>query len=125
MKLTLVEQGGASFVEGAPGEPFMASANDVDRLIESCFAEGARAALLYAANLPPAFFDLSSGEAGIVLQKLRNYRIQLVVVCPPGSVAFSSRFSEMAADERRGSHFGLAEDRAAALDWLRRSDQNA
>lgn len=125
MNLTLVEEDGASFVEGAPSDPFMAAAQDVDRLIEYCFAEGAQAALLYAANLPPAFFDLSSGAAGIVLQKLRIYRIRLAVVCPPGGAALSSRFTEMVADERRGSHFGLFEDRAAAVDWLRRSDQNA
>jgi len=45
-------------------------------------------ALLYSSNLPPAFFDLSSREAGTVLQKLRNYR------------------------------FGIFESREAALEWL-------
>jgi hypothetical protein len=27
--------------------------------------------------MTPAFFDLSSGDAGVILQKLRNYRIRL------------------------------------------------
>lgn len=119
MELTLVDEGGLKVVEGVPGEAFMASAHDVDRLIEACFSERANAALLYAANLPPAFFDLSSGEAGEILQKLRNYRIRLAVVYRADSVAFSSRFGELLADERRGAHFGLFETRQAAIDWLR------
>ena len=51
-------------------------------------------------NLTPAFFDLSSGEAGAILQKLRNYGIRLAVVCPPGRVLMSSRFGEMGRHRR-------------------------
>jgi hypothetical protein len=118
MKLTLADECGLKFVEGTPDEPFLASVSDIDRLIEACFSERANAALLDAANLTPAFFDLSSGEAGAILQKLRNYRIRLVLVCPPGEVTFSSRFGELIADERRGAHFGVFETRQAALEWL-------
>jgi len=50
---------------------------------------------------------------------LRNYRSRLAVVCPAGSVKFSSRFGEMLADERRGKHFGVFETRQAASEWLR------
>jgi hypothetical protein len=120
MELTLVDEGGVKAVEGQPEEKFMASVQDLDRVIEACFASGAEAALLYSANLTGAFFDLSSGEAGAILQKLRNYRIRLAVVCPAGSVTLSSRFGEMAAEEQRGRHFGLFETRQAAREWLRR-----
>jgi hypothetical protein len=53
-----------------------------------------------------------------VLQKLRNYRIRLAVVCPPGTVRFSSRFSEMLAEERRLPHFGVCDTREGAVAWL-------
>lgn len=118
MNLTLVEEPALSFVEGQPDTAFMASVRDCDRLLEACFAEGAHAALLYGANLTPAFFDLSSGEAGEILQKLRNYRIRLAVVCPPASVQLSSRFGELLADEQRGTYFAMFETRQAAIDWL-------
>jgi len=114
MTVTLVEDNGIKFVEGAPDEVLLANAHDIDRLIETCYAEEVGAAVLYAANLTPTFFDLSSGDAGVILQKLRNYGIRLAVVAPPGSVTFSSRFGEMVADERRGPWFGLFEDRQAA-----------
>ena len=42
-----------------------------------------------AENLNPAFFDLSSGDAGAVLQKLLNYDVRLAVVRAPGSVALN------------------------------------
>jgi hypothetical protein len=120
MELTLVDESGVKIVEGMPDERFMSSVHDINRVIEACFSGAAEAALLYAANLTDAFFDLSSGEAGAILQKLRNYWIRLAVVCPAGSVQFSSRFGEMLADERRGRHFGLFETRQAAAEWLRR-----
>lgn len=118
MELTEIEVGGMSVVEGAPGEPFMAGAGDVNLLIEACFFYRARAALLYAPNLPAQFFDLSSRQAGEILQKLRNYQLRLAVVRPPGSVALSRRFEELMIEERREPYFGLFESRDAALAWI-------
>lgn len=118
MELVSVDVGEEKVVEGQPDQAFLASARDVDRVIEAAFSSGAGSALLYAANLPAAFFDLSSGEAGEILHKLRLYRIRLAVVCPPGSVSYSSRFGEMMAEERRGAWFGAFETRDAALEWI-------
>jgi hypothetical protein len=118
MDLTVIEVDGMTVMEGLPDEPFMADARDVTLLIEACFSYGARAALLYAPNLPARFFDLSSGQAGEILQKLRNYHMRLAVVCPPGSVTLSRRFEELMVEERREPHFGLFDSRDAALAWI-------
>ena len=90
-------------------------------MIEACFSHRARLALLYAPNLTGKFFDLSSGEAGEILQKLRNYGVRLAVVCPPGSVQFSSRFGEMLAEEHLRRDFRVFETRADAREWLLKS----
>jgi hypothetical protein len=118
MDLSVVEEEGVRVVEGLPGQHFMAGVEDAGRVIEACLADGVDSALLYAQNLPAAFFDLSSGEAGAILQKLRNYRVRLAVVCVPGSVQFSSRFREMVREESQGQFFGLFETRDAARMWL-------
>jgi hypothetical protein len=76
-----------------------------------------RDALLYAANLPPAFFDLSSRLAGEYLQKWRNYRIRVAVVCP-ASVTFSTRFGEMLAEEAGRGFFRVFGTRDEATAWL-------
>lgn len=122
-ELRVVEEHGVKFVEGPPGQRIMSRVRDADRVLEACFAARVRSALLHAENLTAEFFDLSSGEAAAILQKLRNYRIRLAVVCPPGSVRFSSRFGEMVAEERRGDHFGVFETRDAATEWIRRTSE--
>lgn len=105
-------------IEGRPGEPWLATEKDASLVIEACFSARTHDALLYPANLPPAFFDLSSRIAGEYLQKWRNYRIRVALVAPPGSVTFSSRFGEMAAEEATGSAFRMFDTRDAAVAWL-------
>jgi len=100
-------------VEGQPGEVVLRKPDDAALIIEACLSERVNAALLYPENLTARFFDLSSGEAGAVLDKLRRFQIRLAVVCAPGSVRFSSRFHEFTADD-----FRVFESRAAACRWL-------
>ena len=111
MELVRVEDGGLRLLEGSPDEHFMSDVEDAGRLIEACFSAGTDAALLYPTNLTVAFFDLSSRQAGAILQKLRTYGIRLAVVCSPGAVRFSTRFGEVLAEERRGRFFGVFETR--------------
>ncbi len=105
-------------LEREPGTRYLADADDVGRLLEDCFSTGARTALLHAENLPRKFFDLSSGQAGLILQKLRSYHVRLAVVAPKERVVTSHRFNEMAAEERRSGQFALFETRDAAAAWL-------
>jgi len=118
-EFTVADVAGMAVVEGVPGVPMLARARDVNRLLEACFDARAHAALLHAENLPAGFFDLSSGDAGEVLQKLRLYGgIRLAVVAAPGTVQPSTRFGEMAAEERWKGHFGVFDDAASARAWL-------
>jgi hypothetical protein len=117
MSFTLQAVRGQRFVEGAPGRRIMGRVADVTTVIEACFDNQARSLLLYPENLTERFFDLSSGEAGEILQKLRNYHIRLAVVRTP-SLRLSSRFGELMADEQRGSYFRLFDQRSAAEEWL-------
>jgi len=87
-------------------------------VIGACFEHSTRLLLLYTDNLTEHFFDLSSGEAGEILQKLRNYHIKLAVVLSQDGVHQTSRFREMAAEERQGGDFRMFEDTASAEAWL-------
>ena len=117
-EFTVVEEAGVRFLQGTPDDEFFRKPDDASLLIERCWAGKTRAAVLYPSNMTANFFDLSSGEAGAILQKLRNYRIRLAVVCPPGSVRFSSRFGEMMTEERKHGYFGVFESEMAAREWL-------
>lgn len=117
MEFTVHDLNGQRFVEGTPGQPLMGRVEDVSTVLEACFDNATDRLLLYPENLTERFFDLSSGEAGEVLQKLRNYHIRLAVVCTP-SLRLSSRFGELLAEENRGPYFRLFDQRPAAQDWL-------
>jgi hypothetical protein len=105
-------------IERRPDEPWLATEQDAKLVVEACFSARTHDALLYPANLPPAFFDLSSRIAGEYLQKWRNYRIRVALVAPPGSVTFSSRFGEMLAEEGPRGAFHIFDTREAAVAWL-------
>jgi hypothetical protein len=118
MELKVSEKSGVRFVESPPDSPLMRTPDDAILIIEICFSNQASSALLHAPNLTARFFDLSSGEAGAILQKLRNYRIRLAVVCAPGTVRFSSKFGDMGSEESRTGYFNVFESVEAAREWL-------
>lgn len=117
-QFTVTEQAGVRFLEGPPDLPLLDGIDDAGLVVEACFSNRVSSALLYAPNLTARFFDLSSGEAGAILQKLRNYRIRVAVVCIPGAVRFSSRFREMADEESAGGQFRVFESVPPARQWL-------
>jgi hypothetical protein len=111
--LELVDEHGVGVVEGTPSEALMRRPQDTTLVLEACFSAHVRAALLYPENLTARFFDLSSGEAGDILEKLRRFQVRLAIVCAPGSVEFSSRFREILSDDLR-----VFDTREAARTWL-------
>ena len=119
MELIVTDHHGISIGIGPEGEPFLVQAKNGSRLVEACANAGVDRLVLYPENLPEEFFDLSSGVAGEVLNKLRMYWVRLAVVRTP-VLKLSSRFAEMLSDEWRYGYFGLLDDLPAALDWLSR-----
>ncbi|MDQ2807306.1 MAG: DUF4180 domain-containing protein [Chloroflexota bacterium] len=118
MDVQLVTNGAQTLIEGAPAVQLLQSPDDVVTLLEACFEHRVRTVLLYAENLTARFFDLSSGEAGAILQKLRNYHIKLAVVATPGGSGPSHNFQAMMAEERHSNDFRIFTERAAAAAWL-------
>jgi hypothetical protein len=114
MDLQVIDADGTRVIEGVAGECFLHTVDDTRLLLEACFSHRTTAALLYSDNVTPRFFDLSSAEAGLILDKLRRFQIRLAVVCPPGTTHFSSRFMQILADDLQ-----VFETRDAALGWLR------
>jgi len=111
--LRVIDELGVRVVEGTRGESLVRRPQDATLVIEACLSTGVRQALLYPENLTPRFFDLSSGEAGEILDKLRRFRVRLAVVCPPSTVTFSTRFTEILANDLR-----VFETREEARQWL-------
>jgi hypothetical protein len=117
MELSIREIEGYRLLEGVPGQPAIQQVADLREVLELCFEHSAHSLLLYPENLTEQFFDLSSGEAGEILQKLRNYHIRLAVVRTP-ALQMSRRFVELMVDEDQGLDFRLFDQHELAQEWL-------
>jgi PadR family transcriptional regulator, regulatory protein AphA len=96
--------------DGAPlGDPAAA--------VVRCIEHGSRALLFDAEALPDAFFDLSTGVAGELVQKLVNYHVRMAAVVPD-LAARSARFREFAREANAGRQFRFFETREDAVAWL-------
>jgi hypothetical protein len=114
----IVKIGNQTIVEGTQGTRLLQSPNDIVDIIGACFENHTRAVLLYAENLTENFFDLSSGDAGAILQKLRNYHMRAAIVAPADEVRQSPMFREMAREESKSNDFRIFEDKIPAETWL-------
>lgn len=73
--------------------------------------------LLMDTNFIPAFYDLSTGLAGDILQKVSNYRIRLAIFGPFKMIT-STRFREFMKESNKGSSVRFFQERAKAEAWL-------
>lgn len=89
---------------------------DAVDLIGFCGEHAATGVLLYPKNLPADFFDLKSGQLGMILQKFVNYHLKVALFLSPEFVA--GRFKEFAAESNRGSHFRTFYNYTGAAEWL-------
>lgn len=85
--------------------------------VRAAIERGARGVLADDGVLPPAFFDLSTGMAGSIVQRLTMYGIRMAVVVPDAA-ARSGPFQDFAREANAGRQFRFFPDRAQALAWL-------
>lgn len=86
-------------------------------VVATCFEQGAQAVLIHRDALPAAFFDLRSGLAGELAQRLALYRLRAALVVPDLS-AQPARFVEYARESNRGTQVRFFDSRAEAAAWL-------
>ena len=114
MRIAVQERDGTRIVEGL--DPLV-GASDARELVAACLEHGAACVLLDSEALTPAFFDLRTGLAGELLQKLQNYRIRLALVVPDER-AHGERVAELLREAKRSTSFRALPSRADAERWL-------
>jgi len=87
-----------------------------------CVEHGAGAILFDHGALPSAFFDLSTGVAGELAQKLANYGVRMAAVVPDLSV-HSARFQDFAREANRGQQLRFFATRGEAVAWLEEQEE--
>ncbi len=88
---------------------------DIPEVIGAAF--GAVGLILTERDVTPAFFDLRSGLAGELFQKITNYglRLALVVVEP---AKYGERFEELRYEHRQHRAIRFFEGEDSARAWL-------
>jgi hypothetical protein len=97
--------------------PQAAGAFDPMAVIAASIESGERSLLLDDGALPPEFFDLSTGVAGALVQKLTQYEIRMAGVVPDPS-AHSKSFQDFAREANKGRWFRFFPSREQAVEWL-------
>jgi hypothetical protein len=94
------------------------SVRDIGEVLSRCAAP--TGLLLTEEQLGADFYDLRTGLAGELFQKIVNYRGRLAIVIRDAH-AYGDRFSELAYEHRRHSAVRFFDDRAEAQQWLERT----
>jgi hypothetical protein len=92
------------------------SFNDISGVVGACL--GAGGLILAADNLSPDFFNLSSGLAGELFQKLVNYNVRTAIILPDLD-AHGERFKELAYEHSTHSLIRFFRSRDDANAWFR------
>jgi hypothetical protein len=91
---------------------------DAVAVVTAAIESGTDRLLLGDGALPPEFFDLSTGVAGAMVQRLTQYEIRMTGVVPEPS-AHSRSFQDFAREANAGrSWFRFFPDREQAVAWL-------
>jgi hypothetical protein len=96
---------------------------DILGLIGFCGEHLCGSVLVHAGVLPDEFYDLKTGLAGELLQKLVNYRITAAFIVE-AEKAGSGRFYEMMIEANRGRQFFFCQEREQAVAWLEKNSVN-
>lgn len=115
--VTLQTKGEKRYVASELSNQFIRTPQDVLDLIVWGGERGATLFLLEDLNFSLAFYDLKTGLAGEILQKLSNYGVRLAIV---GQFALvkSKRFRELMSESNKGSQVRFARSRDEAIAWM-------
>jgi hypothetical protein len=117
IQIAAVDASGQVYAECTSATPPIETDGHAAELIGACWEQGAKRLMVHSVALSPAFFDLKSGIAGMLLQKLVNYQIKAVLIAADDK-AYEGRFGEMVVEANEGKQFGCFRTRAEAERWL-------
>ena len=97
-----------------PDGPIVSSSEDTSDLIGNAWVDNVGLIAIPVSRLDPAFFELRSGKAGELAQKLVNYQLRLAVVGDVSEFeAASDAFRDWVWESNRGTHVWFVPDEAA------------
>jgi len=100
----------------AAEEPLKTERQTLD-LISLCFENSIELLMLHDKALSGDFFQLATGVAGGILQKLINYHIKTAIVLSE-DITLPKRFQEMLQEANKGEQYRFFYAGSGAEQWL-------
>jgi hypothetical protein len=99
--------------------PVISTGEDTSDLIGNAWVDDVSVIALPVRRLDPAFFDLHSGFAGEITQKVVNYQLKLAIIGDVSdAVAASSPLADYIWETNRGDHIWFFDDEAGLAEKL-------
>jgi hypothetical protein len=119
-QVAVVDHCGKRYAESRSAGAFISSPQDILDLLVWGMENNIDLFLLNESDLARDFFELRTGLAGDILQKISNYGVRVAIV---GSFATirNRRFRELMFESNKGTLVRFASTKDEALSWLVRS----
>jgi len=117
MNMAVVKVGDSQYIVPTVSGVCIKSEADILDLIAFCGENDTNLLMLYDRNLTPDFFDLKTGFAGMLFQKLVNYHIRAVMILSSDTM-LNKRFIELVYESNKGDQFRFYRDKDVAVQWL-------
>lgn len=116
MKIEIIEYGHSKIAK-VPEETMINTVRDATDLLGNADYQGASKIIAKETNLNPQFFNLRTGIAGEILQKISNYRKKLAIVGEFEKYE-SNALNAFILECNRGNHIFFVPDVESALKRL-------
>ena len=105
------------YIECFSAEPPISSEQEALDLVALCGENDTNLLMLHAAALSDDFFKLKTRLAGMILQKLVNYRVKTAIILP-GDLKIVGKFKELMAESNKRNDYRVFNNTAEAENWL-------
>lgn len=107
----------ARYIECFSAATPIATEQDALDLVALCGENDTNLLMIHAEALSEDFFKLRTRVAGMVLQKLVNYRVKTAIILP-GDATITGKFKELMAESNKRNDYRLFKDTVEAENWL-------
>jgi hypothetical protein len=117
MDYKVIEKYGKKYIEVKSSSVKINSEQDALDLISLCFEHGINIMVINDTVLSDDFFNLKTGIAGAIIQKLVNYSIKTgIVILNERDV--NERFKEFALEANKGNNFRIFYNSSDTEKWI-------
>ena len=117
MEINLIRINDFEIAEVTSDSIIIETTQDALDLMANCSYQGADRIIIYKKNILPDFFDLKTGIAGEILQKVSNYRMRLAIVGDFSNYT-SKSLRDFIFESNKAGRVIFLEDRETAIKKL-------